>query len=116
MVRRVRDGRQETWWAADLIYGPDGPAPARRVVVATTDPATLPPLTTWYLSTNLPRPGAPHATEAPFAPADLTEVVRLYGLRNGMEHGYKHLKQERGWADFMVRSDQAIRRHWRLVV
>jgi hypothetical protein len=82
---------------------------------ATTDPATLPPLTTWYLATNLPRPGASHATEAPFAPADLTEVVRLYGLRNWVEQGYKQLKQELGWADFMVRSDQAIRRHWQLV-
>ena len=111
MVRRVREGRQETWWAADLIYGPDGPDPARRVVVATTDPATLPPLTTWCLSTNLPRPGAPHADEALFAPADLTEVVRLYGLRNWVEQGDKQLKQELGWAAFMVRSDQAIRRH-----
>ena len=32
-----------------------------------------------------------------------------------MEQGYKQLKQELGWADFMVRSDQAIRRHWHLV-
>jgi hypothetical protein len=85
------------------------------VVVATTDPATLPPLTTWYLATNLPRPGSPHADEASFAPADLAEIVRLYGLRNWVEQGYKQLKQELGWADFMVRSDQAIRRHWHLV-
>jgi hypothetical protein len=115
VVRRFRDGHQETWWAADLRYGPYGPDQARRVVVATTDPATLPPLTTWYLVTNLPRPDAPHANEAPFAPADLPEVVRLYGLRNWVEQGYKQLKQELGWADFMVRSDQAIRRHWQLV-
>ena len=115
VVRRFRDGHTETWWAADLRYGPYGPDQARRVVVATTDPATLPPLTTWYLATNLPRPGSPHADEAPFAPADLTEVVRLYGLRNWVEQGYKQLKQELGWADFMVRSDQAIRRHWQLV-
>jgi len=32
-----------------------------------------------------------------------------------VEHGYKQLKQQLGWADFMVRSDQAIRRHWHLV-
>jgi hypothetical protein len=25
------------------------------------------------------------------------------------------LKQELGWADFMVRADQAIRRHWHFV-
>ena len=115
VVRRLRDGHEEIWWAADLRYGPYGPDKARRVVVATTDPASLPPLTTWYLATNLPRPGAPHADEAPFAPADLAEIVRLYGLRTWVEQGYKQLKQELGWADFMVRSDPAIRRHWQLV-
>jgi SRSO17 transposase len=115
VVRRFRDGHEETWWAADLRYGPYGPDKPVRVVVATTDPATLPPLTTWYLATNLPRPGAPFADDMPFAPADLAEIVRLYGLRNWVEQGYKQLKQELGWADFMVRSDQAIRRHWHLV-
>src|SRR5215210_2286069 len=115
VVRRFRDGHEETWWAADLRCGPYGPDRARRVVVATTDPVTLPPLTTWYLATNLPHPDAQHAAGAPFAPADLAEIVRLYGLRNWVEQGYKQLKQELGWADFMVRSDQAIRRHWHLV-
>jgi len=46
-------------------------------------------------------------------PADLTEVVRLYGLRMWVEQSYKQVKQELGWADFMVRSDRAIRRHSR---
>jgi DDE superfamily endonuclease len=115
VTRRFRDGHQETWWAADLRYGPYGPDKARRAVVATTDPATLPPLTTWYLTTNLPCPGTPSTHDAPFAPADLAEIVRLYGLRNWVEQGYKQLKQELGWADFMVRSDPAIRRHWYLV-
>jgi hypothetical protein len=115
VVRRFRDGHEETWWAADLRYGPCGPDQPVRVVVATTDPATLPPLTTWYLATNLPRPGAPHADEAPFPPPDLAEVVRLYGPRNWVEQGYTQLKQELGWADFMVRADRAIRRHWHLV-
>ena len=32
-----------------------------------------------------------------------------------MGRGYKQLKQELGWGDFMVRADQAIRRHWHLV-
>jgi hypothetical protein len=42
-------------------------------------------------------------------------VVRLYSLRNWVEHGYKQVKGELGWADFQVRSDRAIRRHWQLV-
>jgi hypothetical protein len=41
--------------------------------------------------------------------------VRLYGLRNWVEQGYKQVKHELGWADFQVRSDRAIRRHWQLV-
>jgi hypothetical protein len=41
--------------------------------------------------------------------------VRLYGLRNWVEQGYKQVKGELGWADFQVRSDRAIRRHWALV-
>src|SRR5215216_6209404 len=115
VVRCFRDGHEETWWAAELTFGPYGPDKAVRVVAATTDPATLPELSTWYLATNLPRPGSPHAAAAPFAPADLAEVVGLYGLRNWVEQGYKQVKQELGWADFMVRSDRAIRRHWALV-
>lgn len=115
VVRRFRDGHEETWWAADLAFGPYGPDKAGRVVVATTDPATLPPLTTWYLATNLPRPGSPQAIDSLVAPADLAEVVRIYGLRNWVEQSYRQVKQELGWADFMVRGDQAIRRHWQLV-
>jgi hypothetical protein len=32
-----------------------------------------------------------------------------------VEQGYKQVKGELGWADFQVRSDRAIRRHWALV-
>ena len=38
-----------------------------------------------------------------------------YGLRNWVEQGYKQVKGELGWADFQVRADRAIRRHWTLV-
>jgi DDE superfamily endonuclease len=116
VTRRFRDGHTETWWAADARLPAAGWGPDRRIrlVVATTDPVTLPKLSTWYLVTNLPRPGR-RQTRPPFPPADLAEVVRLYGLRNWVEHGYKQVKHELGWADFQVRSDRAIRRHWQLV-
>jgi SRSO17 transposase len=113
--RTFRDGHTEIWWAADLRFGSYGPDKALRVIVATTDPTTLPDLTTWYLSTNLARPGSAAAETSPFPPAELAEVVQLYGLRNWVEQGYKVVKQELGWADFMVRADRAIRRHWELV-
>ena len=115
MVRHFRDGHRESWWAADLAFGPYGPDKRLRMVVATTDPERLPDLTTWYLVTNLPRVGSVQAEGSPLEGADLAEIVRLYGLRNWVEQGYKQVKQELGWADFMVRADVAIRRHWHLV-
>ncbi len=115
IVRRFRDGHEENWWAVDLTFGPYGPDRSVRIIVATTDPGTLPGLSTWYLSTNLPHPDSPLAVDSPVTPADLAEVVRLYGLRNWVEQSYKQVKGELGWADFQVRSDRAIRRHWSLV-
>jgi hypothetical protein len=110
VTRRFRDGHAETWWAADAQLGGWGPQGRLRLVVATTDPGRLPGHSTWYLLTNLPRPTSRRAQQA-----NLAEVVRLYGLRNWVEQGYKQVKGELGWADFQVRSDRAIRRHWTLV-
>ena len=115
VVRRFRDGHEEVWWAAEPPLGSWGPDRRHRLVVATTDPATLPALSTWYLLTNLPRPGSPRAAASPLAPADLAEVVRLYSLRLWVEQSYKQVKGELGWADFQVRADAAIQRHWHLV-
>ena len=102
--RHFRDEHTEAWWALEVEAGPYGPARGLRAVVATTDPATLPDHTTWYLATNLPPDEA-----------DLAEIVRLYGLRMWVEQGYKHMKYALGWAQYQVRSDAAIRRHWQLV-
>jgi hypothetical protein len=110
VTRRFRDGHAETWWAADATLGGWGPDRHHRLVVATTDPARLPKLSTWYLLTNLGRPAGRRAQQA-----QLAEIVRLYGLRNWVEQGYKQVKDELGWADFQVRGDRAIRRHWTLV-
>jgi hypothetical protein len=110
VTRSFRDGHAETWWAADAQLGGWGPDRRLRLVVATTDPASLPGHSSWYLLTNLPRPASGRAQQA-----DLTDIVRLYGLRNWVEQGYKQVKGELGWADFQVRSDRAIRRHWTLV-
>ena len=116
VVRRFRDGHTSVWWAADAVLGGYGPHQAVRLIVATTDPATLPAKATWYLATNLPRPGGAHDTpDASHEPADLTEVVRLYGIRHWIEQSYKQVKDELGWADFQVRSATAIRRHQTLV-
>jgi hypothetical protein len=115
VTRHFRDRHSETWWATDLTFSGYGPDRSVRLVVATTDPATLPAISTRYMATNLPRPGSRRARTSPHRPADLAEIVRLYPLRNWVEQGYKQVKHELGWADFMVRSDRAIRRHWQLV-
>ena len=110
VMRRFRDGHAETWWAAERSLAARArtggcgwwwPPPTR---------PRCPGHSTWYLLTNLPRPASRRAQ-----PADLAEVVRLYGLRNWVEQGYKQVKGELGWADFQVRTDRAIRRHWALV-
>jgi hypothetical protein len=102
--RSFRDGHTTTWWALEGIAGPYGPERGRRLVIATADPATLPETATWYLATMLP-----------LTAADRAEVVRLYGLRNWVEQQSKQIKSSRGWSQYQVRSDVAIRRHWALV-
>jgi hypothetical protein len=86
-----------------------------RLVVATADPAALPDKATWYLATNLPRPGGPREAGSVHPAADLAEITRIYGIRHWIEQSYKQVKDELGWADFQVRSDLAIRRHQALV-
>ena len=115
VTRTFRDGHAETWYAADAKLGGWGPDGVRRLVVATADPGTLPDKATWYLVTNLPRPGGPREPGSPHPAARLAEIVRLYGIRNWIEQSYKQVKDELGWADFQVRSDLAIRRHQALV-
>jgi len=115
VVRTFRDGHTEPWWALEVTVGPYGPGKRHRVVIATTDPATLPEHTTWYLLTNLPAPGVLRPVEPALPEADVTEVVRLYGLRNWVEQGYKQVKYALGWNAYQVRKDHAMRRHWALV-
>ncbi|MEV7872590.1 hypothetical protein AB0P17_42270 [Streptomyces sp. NPDC088124] len=88
-------------WAATVPTHPAGwswPPPTRQVC-RRRPPGTWPPA--------CPTPTRP--------PADLAEIVRLYGPRPWIEQSYKQVKDELGWADFQVRSDRAIRRHQTLV-
>lgn len=115
ITRTFRDGSTQDWWALEVVAGPYGKDKVERAVVATTDPLTLPDASTWYLVTNLPAPTECPQTEQPFAPANLEEVIRLYGLRMWVEQSYKQVKHALGWSQYQVRSDKAIRRHWQMV-
>lgn len=113
--RTFRDGHLEQWWALEITAGPYGLQKQERAVVVTTDPSTLPELSTWYLVTNLAVKDRPRNTRGPRAGATLEEVVRLYGLRIWVEQSYKQVKATLGWAHYQVRSSRAIQRHWILV-
>ena len=69
------------------------------------DPATLKPDNTWYLATTLP-----------LQEASPEQVYEVYRLRDWIEHYYKPAKHELGWADYKVRPERAIVRHWQLVM
>jgi hypothetical protein len=100
--RRFHNGHHESWWVAELAFLHFGPRKAVRALCVTTDRRRLPSQTTWYLSSNLKG-------------SSLEEIIQLYAWRNWTEQGYKQVKGELGWADFQVRGDTAIRRHWALV-
>ena len=113
--RSFRDGHEETWWVLEGEAGPYGVNKPQRLVIATTDPEQLPDLTTWYLTTNLPAPNSQRKREDKLEAAGAGEIVNLYGLRIWIEQSYKQVKQHLGWAEYQVRSDLAMRRHWQLV-
>ena len=117
IVRSFRDGHEERWWAAEVktLVG-YAPEESVRLIAVSTDPATLPANSSWYLTTNLPAPDSNRAQKSELSPANLEEVVRLYGLRMWVEQSYKQVKGELGFSDFQVRSDSAMRRHWQLVL
>ena len=100
--RRFQDGHRESWWVAELAFLHFGPRKAVRALCVTTDRRRLPSQSTWYLTSNLKG-------------SSLEEITQLYAWRNWTEQGYKSVKGELGWADFQVRGDTAIRRHWLLV-
>jgi hypothetical protein len=104
--RRDSHGHELVRFVAELELPPYyGPARGVRLVAATDDPIALKADSTWFMTTNLT-----------CAEADAAEVYRLYSLRDWIEHYYKPAKHELGWADFQVRAERAIVRHWHLVM
>jgi SRSO17 transposase len=98
--RVFTDGSREQRFLRETIYGK---RQAVRYYQVTTDPATLPPETTWELMTN--QPGKIEAT-----------VGNTFGLRTWVEYGFKHSKDDLGWADYRVTDYASIERWWELVM
>jgi SRSO17 transposase len=99
-ARVFTDGSSEQRFVRETIYG------ARRSVryfQLTTDPLTLPPETTWDLMTNLP--------------GNIEQTVgNTFGVRTWIEYGFKHAKDDLGWADYRVTDAASIERWWELVM
>jgi SRSO17 transposase len=97
--RVFTNGDHQTRFIREIIFGQRGPI---RYYHLTTDPKTLPPESSWYIMTNLEG----HIR---------TTVGNTYGLRTWIEYGFKHAKNELGWADFRVTDYASIERWWELV-
>jgi len=98
--RIFTDGSTEQRFIRETIYGRRGTV---RYYQITTDPATLPSETTWNLMTN--QPGKIAQT-----------VGDTFGLRTWVEYGFKHAKDDLGWADYRVTDFASIERWWELVM
>ncbi|HZC77093.1 MAG TPA: IS701 family transposase [Ktedonobacterales bacterium] len=105
-VRFDSHGKELVRSIAELELGTSyGPSTGIRLVAATLDPTQLKPESTWYLATSLP-----------LAQVSAEQVYELYRLRDWIEHYYKPVKHELGWADYQMRPERAIVRHWQLVL
>jgi SRSO17 transposase len=97
--RVFTDGRTDQRFLRETIYGTRQPV---RYYQITTDPQTLPPETTGDLMTNLPGKIEP-------------TIGNTFGLRTWIEDGFKHAKDDLGWADYRVTDAASIER-WGEVV
>jgi hypothetical protein len=97
--RIFSNGDSQTRYIREIVFGQRGRI---RYYHLTTDPQTLPPESTWYIMTNLEG----HIRKT---------VGNPYGLRTWIEYGFKHAKNELGWADFRVTDYASIERWWELV-
>jgi SRSO17 transposase len=105
-VRFDSHGKELVRYIAELELGPSyGPTKPTRLIAATLDPRLLKPESTWYLATSLP-----------WAEVSAEQVYEIYRLRDWIEHYYKPVKHELGWADYQMRPERAIVRHWQLVM
>jgi SRSO17 transposase len=98
--RVFTNGSSEQRFIRETIYGARG---AVRYYQITTDPETLPRETTWDVMTN--QQGKIART-----------VGNTFGLRTWVEYGFKHAKDDLGWADYRVTDYASIERWWELVM
>lgn len=105
-VRFDSHGKELVRYIAELELGTTyGPTSGIRLIAATLDPTQLKPESTWYLAASLP-----------LAEVSAAQVYEIDRLRDWIEHSYKPVNHELGWADYQMRPERAIVRHWHLVM
>jgi SRSO17 transposase len=97
--RTFSNGEHQTRYIREIVFVQRGRI---RYYHLTTDPQTLPPESTWYIMTNLE--GTIRKT-----------IGNIYGLRTWIEYGFKHTKNELGWADYRVTDYASFERWWELI-
>lgn len=98
--RVFSDGRTQTRYIREIIFGKRR---AQQFWELTTDPEKRPKNATWYVMSHIPS-------------LKYDQVGNLYGLRNWVEYGLKHSKNELGWADFRLTSYRQVERWWEMVM
>ncbi len=97
--RVFSNGTKQMRYIAETTFGKRTPV---RYFWLTTDPVTLPKDTTYLVMTNLT--GNVRHT-----------LGNSYGLRTWIEYGFKHIKNELGWANYRLTDYASIERWWELV-
>ena len=93
-------------YSAELALGTRyGPTCSVRLIAATLDPAKRDPKSTWDRATSLP-----------LSEASAEQVYEISRFRDWIEHGYKPANHKLSWADYQMRPERAIVRHWHLVM
>lgn len=110
-----RSDLDPSWWALEVVIEPGEPPTTPRLIVITPRPQPFSDTNAWYLITNLPAPGGARAQSRTLDVASLAEIVRLYGIRMWLAQSYDEILRQWGWAQYQVRNELAIRRHWTLV-
>jgi len=97
--RVFSDGSEEKRFVREIVFGKRHRI---RYYELTSDPEKLPAATTRFVMTNLE--------------GELRHSLgNFYGLRTWIEYGYKHSKNELGWADYRLTDYHDIERWWELV-
>ncbi len=97
--RTFSNQKSGTRYIREIVYGKKKAITYWEI---TTDPETLPEISTTFVMSNLQE--------------NLKKTLGdLYGLRTWVEYGFRQCKQELGWTDYRLTNFQHIERWWEII-